>query len=155
MFFCFCLPPADIHLHLSSPMFCHSSLLFNVSALTYLPPCLLLIISSPSSTSRSLGRDDSACPSRPHSLTQVGLHSSSAATGALWHQREGLHGMRVERGGGGTRFWLHGTANIMLTGEWVCGCPLAPRSRDMLQPTWQNTSVCVCVCSIWMTSHVA
>ncbi len=154
-----------------SPTLCHTPFFSKYSHLLASHTCFSACYSSSppcSSTScvqllLSQQRWQRMPQSPPQSDTSSHCHSSSAATGALWHRKEGLDGVRADWGEEGCRtHWLHGTANIRLTGERAGRLPTGPRSRDTLQPTWRNTSVggtyvCVCVCVLygWMTSHVA
>lgn len=163
MFLCFWHPPADIHLPLSSPMFCHSSPFFNASALAYLPPCLLLIISSPSSTSCMqllLSQQRWQRMPQPPPQSDTSCHYTAPVLPRVPCDARGRGCMAWELKGEGVAEGLDCMAPLTL--DWPesepSGCPLASCSRDTLHPTWQNTSVggtCVCVCSIWMTSHVA
>lgn len=138
-------------------MFCHSPFFSKYSHLLCSHTCFSACYSSSppcSSTScmqllLSQQRWQRMPQPPPQSDTSCHCHSSSATTGALWHRKEGLDGVRADWGEEGCRrHWLHGTANIRLTGERAGRLPTGPRSRDTLQPTWQNTSVggtCVCV----------
>lgn len=97
----------------------------------------------------------------PQSDTSCLLHSSGAATGALWHWEEGLCGVRADRGGGGgaaegpdctapqktDRRVSRAAAHRPLV-TWRAATHMAEHERRRL-------CVCVCLCCVWMTSHVA
>lgn len=95
-----------------------------------------------------------AAPTIWHKLP---LHSSSAATGALWSRKEGLDGVRADGGKGLQR---------ALT-AWHCKHQADQRvswvAAHWPSVTWHTTAHMakhergrdVCECCVWMTSHVA
>lgn len=121
------------------------------SILTYLPPCLLLIISLFFHLLHTARWQRMPWPP-PQSDTSCHYTAPVPQRVPCEAGRRGWMAWELMGGRGCREHWLHGTANIRLTSEWAGWLPTGPQSHDTRQPTWQNTSVggtCVSVVYGW------